>query len=70
MGAVLLGRIYDALDVELGLPEIFHHPTPAGLARRITAKTVASADMDDLTAELDQLRDLSDDDIQALLAET
>ena len=70
MGAVLLGRIHDALDVELGLPEIFHHPTPARLARRITAKTVASADMDDLTAELDQLRDLSDDDIQALLAGT
>lgn len=70
MGAVLLGRIHDALTVELGLPEIFHHPTPSRLARRITAKTVASADIDDLTAELDQLRDLSDDDIQALLAGT
>jgi FkbH-like protein len=66
LGAVLLGRACNALEVELSLPEIFHHTTPAALARRVSAAWIASLPDEEVARHLNELDDLTDDEIRGL----
>jgi hypothetical protein len=63
---VLLGRACNALEVELSLPEIFHHTTPAALARRVSAAWIASLPDEEVARHLNELDDLTDDEIRGL----
>ena len=67
MGAILLGRIYDAYQVKLSLPTLFEHPTVGGLARAISMQILAEAHEEELTEQLESLQALSQEDIEALI---
>ncbi|MFQ6309770.1 phosphopantetheine-binding protein [Lysobacter capsici] len=65
----LVTRINKAFGGETPLRALFEAPTVAGFAQWLMQQRVDSVDADDLLGMLDQLEGLSDDEIQALLAD-
>ncbi len=64
-----VARIRDALGVNIALMKVFQEPTPAALAELVSAAQLAqydSADIDDAMADLD---DLTEEELEMMLAE-
>jgi hypothetical protein len=60
----------DALGVELLIQEVFANPTVAELSVIVTQKLAEQVDDESLARSLAELADLSDEDIQLILADS
>jgi amino acid adenylation domain-containing protein len=70
VGAILLlSRVRETFCVELPLHSIFENPTIAGLAEVLTENQVYREDSNELSRILAEIEELSDDEIQKMLAE-
>jgi len=65
----LASRVRDTFQIELSLRAMFEATTVADLAVLITQTQAAQVEDDDLSALLEELEQLSTDDVQTLLSE-
>jgi amino acid adenylation domain-containing protein len=65
----IASRVRQSFHVELPLRELFSSPTIAALARLVTAQQIERENSDELTALLNDLESLADDEVARLLAE-
>jgi acyl carrier protein len=65
----LVTRVRERFGVKVSLPELFELPTPAALAARIDALSLAQRDDADLAGLLARLESLSAEEVEAMLAE-
>ncbi|MDX2093750.1 MAG: HAD-IIIC family phosphatase [Kofleriaceae bacterium] len=63
----LASRVEDELDVALTMRELFKEPTVARLAAAVDALIIGQVDASELESLLDEVRDLSPEQIRALL---
>jgi acyl carrier protein len=68
-GTQVLSRIRDQFDIDLPLRTIFENPTIEGIARAITEQKAIQAGDSDLDSMLDEIENLSDDELTRLLDE-
>ncbi len=68
-GTRVLSQIRDTFNVELPLRTIFENPTIEGIARAITEMQAVETDNEKLESFLDEIENLSDDEISRLLDE-
>ncbi|BAT56838.1 amino acid adenylation domain-containing protein (plasmid) [Nostoc sp. NIES-3756] len=66
----LISRMRDALGVELLIQDVFANPTVAELCVIVTQKLAEQVDDESLARSLAELADLSDEDIQLMLADS
>lgn len=66
----LISRMRDALGVELLIQEVFANPTLAELSVIVMQKLAEQVDDESLARSLAELADLSDEDIQLILADS
>lgn len=67
LGAQLISELNQTHQVDLGIPDLFDHSTVRRLTDLILSKQTSGLDNAQLSAELDRLESLSDDDIAELL---
>ena len=67
LGAQLISELNQTHHVDLGIPDLFDHSTVRRLTDLILSKQTSELDNAQLSAELDRLESLSDDDIAELL---
>ena len=65
----LIGALGEAFDLQLSLRTVFEAPSPAELALAVVHAQAADVDAGELAAALAEIRGLSPEDLQALLAE-
>ena len=65
----IVSRIRDAFGVELSLRKMFENPTVEGIALSITEIKASYEDQEALEAMLDEIEDLSDEELNRLLNE-
>ncbi|MES1243274.1 MAG: SDR family NAD(P)-dependent oxidoreductase [Acidobacteriota bacterium] len=65
----LIGAVGDAFDVQLSLRTVFESPTVAELAVAVVGAQAEDVDRGALAAALEEIRGLSPEELQALLAE-
>jgi acyl carrier protein len=68
LGTQLLSRLHQLFQVELPLRSLFEAPTIAALATLIVKQQAAQADGQTLDALLARLEDMSEEEVDALLA--
>jgi FkbH-like protein len=68
LATVLLSRVRDAFDVDIALYTFYEAPTVAGLAAAIEQAQIDRADEEELARALDEMSQLSDEQVRALLA--
>jgi acyl carrier protein len=61
-------RVRHAFDVEMPMTRLFEEPTIAGLARAVIEERTSFADGEGLAAAVAELENLSEEDVEALLA--
>ncbi len=67
LGTQVMSAIRDTFGVEIPLRTLFESPTVEGIALAITEALTADMDENELAGMLDELDDLSDDELNALL---
>jgi acyl carrier protein len=67
MATQVVSRIRDAFDVEISLRVLFERPTVEGIALSVTEAQTEDGDDEDIDALLDEIEDLSDEELQKLL---
>jgi amino acid adenylation domain-containing protein len=65
----IISRVREAFQIELPLQRIFEEPTIAGLGQAILTQMVGAADSEQLARALEAIDQLSDEEVQRLLAE-
>lgn len=68
LATLLVSRLRDTFGGDIGLDTFFERPTVAGLAQWIEEQRIARAAPTELTEMLRALDDLSDEEVEALLA--
>ncbi|MGA9773061.1 MAG: amino acid adenylation domain-containing protein [Blastocatellia bacterium] len=68
LATVLVSRLRDTFHIELPVMSLFQSPTVAGLAQEIERTLIGQADSEDFADALQEIADLSDEEIEKLLA--